>query len=322
MHSNLEFNGRSSNGCLVIDFLCDSLNISVLPPFEVASKNPDIKENYGVNFAVGGSTSLSSDFFSAHKVSNNFVWQGTPLGFQTQIEWFNQFFTEKACNGKITEQCKAQMGNNLIWIGQMGADDFARVIGSSVSLRWLTDITLDQIFKILTTVLDSGAKFIVVQGLPPVGCWPLAKLLAPHFAKDEMGCSEVINKAAMAHNDLLQKTLDEFQKIHSESIIAYADYYNAFKTIMGNLSRFGFSDGVDTCCGVGGGLNFNLDILCGMPGTNTCSNPDSYIHWDGLHLTEAMHKQISLLFLHDGFCKPPFSELVNKECTLLQSSHP
>ncbi|MBA0793067.1 hypothetical protein Gohar_017500, partial [Gossypium harknessii] len=318
--SNLHFEGRSSNGRLVIDFLCDSLNISLLPPFEVASKTSSINEDCGVNFAVGGSTSLSGDFFTNHKITNNLLWQGTPLGFQTQIEWFNQFVTKKACNGETVEQCKEKMGNNLIWLGQMGADDFARVIGSSISLRWLTDITLGQISKILTTVLDSGARFIVVQGLPPLGCWPLAKLLTPHFAKDEMGCSAVINKAITAHNDLLQKTLEEFRRNYPNATIAYADYFNAFKTVMGNLTEFGFSDGSGACCGVGGGLNFNLNNLCGMDGTNTCSNPNAYIYWDGLHLTEAMNKQIARLFLLEGFCQPSFVDLIKRHQSLLQPS--
>ncbi|XP_022724990.1 GDSL esterase/lipase At3g48460-like [Durio zibethinus] len=164
----------------------------------------------------------------------------------------------------------------------------------------------------LQTVLDSGAKFVVVQGLPPVGCCPLAKLLTPQFAKDEMGCSAVINRAVMAHNKLLQKTLEEFRKKHgSDVIIAYADYFNAFKTIMGNLAGFGFSDGSQACCGAGGGyLNFNLHNICGMAGTNTYRNPAGHVHWDGLHLTEAMHQQITHLLLHKGFSKPSFADLL------------
>ncbi|XVF02641.1 hypothetical protein REPUB_Repub04eG0192000 [Reevesia pubescens] len=241
------------------------------------------------------------------------MWKGAPPGFQTQTEWFNKFVRETACMGKSDEECKTEIGNHLIWLGQMGADDFGRVIGSSFSLRWLTDLTIGHTAKLLTTVLDSGAKFVVVQGLPPIGCWPLAKFLTPNFLKDEMGCSAVINKAVIAHNDLLVKTLEEFRRKHPDCIIAYADYFNAYKTIVGNLSGFGFSEGSQACCGIGGGLlNFNLNNLCGMPGTGTCINPDDHIHWDGVHLTEAMHRHITHLFLHKGFCKPSFADIVHK----------
>ena len=58
-------------------------------------------------------------------------------------------------------------------------------------------------------MLDSGAKFVVVQGLPPVGCWPLAKLLTPQFAKDEMGCSAIINRAVIASSRRHWKNFEE-----------------------------------------------------------------------------------------------------------------
>ncbi|KAK8529334.1 hypothetical protein V6N13_102263 [Hibiscus sabdariffa] len=310
---------RSSNGRMVVDFLCDSLNVPTLQPYKAISYNEfAIKGNSGVNFAIGGATSLSGDFFVNHKIGHTLMWKGIPFGFQTQIEWFNNFVTRIACKGKFEEECKAEVGKHLIWIGQIGVDDFVRVIGSSVSMRWLTDITINHISKILTTVLDSGGKFFVVQGLPPVGCFPLAKLLTPQSEKDEMGCSLVINRAVMAHNKLLQKTLEDYRIKHGAEItISYADYFNAYKTIMGNLAGFGFSDGSQACCGVGGGLlNFNLHNLCGMAGTTVCTNPADHVQWDGLHLTEAMHKEITQLFLHEGFCKPSFYDIISRRRNL------
>ncbi|KAB2090744.1 hypothetical protein ES319_A03G142700v1 [Gossypium barbadense] len=314
-NSNFKLGGRSSNGRMVVDFLCDSLNIPTPIPYKAISSDFDFDSNSGVNFAVGGATSLSGDFFVNHKIGHTLMWKGIPLGFQTQIEWFNHFVTRIACKRKTEEECKAEMGKHLIWLGQMGVDDFARVIGSSVSMRWLTDITINHISKILTTLLDSGGKFVVVQGLPPVGCCPLSKLLTPQSEKDEMGCSLVINRAVMAHNELLQKTLEDFRVRHgTEVTISYADYFNAYKAIMGNLAGFGFSDGSEACCGVGGGLlNFNLHNLCGMAGTTACEKPSNHVHWDGLHLTEAMHKQITRLFLHGGYCKPSFDDIISRQ---------
>ncbi|XVF85130.1 hypothetical protein PTKIN_Ptkin17bG0093500 [Pterospermum kingtungense] len=302
---NFIFSGRSSNGRLVVDFLCDALNISALQPFQAIATNTAANLNWGVNFAVAGATSLSGDFFANHKIGHGLLWKGIPLGFQTQIEWFNEFLANIGFRGKSEEESKQEIENTLIWLGQIGVDDYARVIGSSISLRWLTDITV--------TVLDSGAKFVVVQGLPPVGCWPLAKLFTPQFAKDELGCSALINAAV-----LLQKTLDEFRRKYGpDRTIVYADYFNAYKTIMADLAGYGFSDADNARCGaVGGFLNFNLHILCGMLGTSTCSNPEAHVQWDGFHLTEAMHKQITHLFLYKGFCKASFAEVVRKHRNL------
>ncbi|XVF18216.1 hypothetical protein REPUB_Repub11eG0002400 [Reevesia pubescens] len=239
------------------------------------------------------------------------MWQGVPQGFHKQIEWYNKYVSDIACKGKTEEECKADMGNSLFWLGQMGINDYDRVLGSTISLRWLRDMTIAHTSKLLVTLLDRGAKYIVVQGLPPLGCYPCAKL-TPNFVKDDMGCVASLNKAIIAHNDLLQKILEGFRRKQSGNcMILYADYFNAYMTITSNLAKFGFDDALKACCGAGNGpLNFDLKSFCGMKGTSACKNPGGHIHWDGIHLTEAMHRQISDLFLHKGFCKPSFTELV------------
>ncbi|KAF5746511.1 putative Alpha-L-fucosidase 2 precursor [Tripterygium wilfordii] len=45
--------------------------------------------------------------------------------------------------------------------------------------------------------------------------------------------------------------------------------------------------------------------------TSTCKQPNHFINWDGVHLTEAMHQVLSDLFFHKpGFCQPPFLKLI------------
>ncbi|XWS34661.1 hypothetical protein CRYUN_Cryun21dG0056800 [Craigia yunnanensis] len=61
---------RLSNGRLVVDFLCDALNISTLQPYKVISANSAINLNFEVNFAISGVTSLSSDFFANHRIGD------------------------------------------------------------------------------------------------------------------------------------------------------------------------------------------------------------------------------------------------------------
>ncbi|XWS16768.1 hypothetical protein CRYUN_Cryun33cG0007500 [Craigia yunnanensis] len=319
--SNSSFGQRSSNGWLVVDFLCDALNISSLPPYKSISESSAANLSSGVNFATAGATVFTSKFFAHYKINNTLMWQGTPQSFQTQIEWYNKYLSDIACKGKTEEGCKADMGNSLFWLGQIGINDYARVLGSTISLRWLKDITIAHTSKLLTTLLDRGAKYIVVQGLPPLGCYPFAKS-SPNFVKDDMGCAADINRAVIAHNDLLQTILERFRRKQSGNcMILYADYFNAYKTITVNLGKFGFEDVLKACCGAGNGpFNFNIESLCGMLGTSACKNPDSHIHWDGIHLTEAMHRKISDLFLHKDFCKPSFSQLIKMKKGLLPTN--
>ncbi|XVE63206.1 hypothetical protein DITRI_Ditri07aG0001000 [Diplodiscus trichospermus] len=319
--SNSSFGERPSNGRLVVDFLCEDLNISSLPPYKSISENSSANLSSGVNFATAGATVLTNKFFAHYKITNTLMWQGDPQNFQTQIEWYNKFLSDIACKGKTEEACKEDMGNILFWLGQMGINDYARVLGSTISLRWVKDMTIAHISKLLKTLLDRGAKYIVVQGLPPLGCYPFAKL-HPNFVKDDMGCVADINAAVIAHNNLLQTILEESQKKQGGNcMILYADYFNAYKEITANLGKYGFEDAEKACCGVGNGpLNFNIDNLCGMVGTSACNNRASYINWDGIHLTEAMHRQISDLFLHKDFCKPSFTKLIQMKKTSLNSN--
>ncbi|KAE9458965.1 hypothetical protein C3L33_09128, partial [Rhododendron williamsianum] len=45
-----------------------------------------------------------------------------------------------------------------------------------------------------------------------------------------------------------------------------------------------------SCCGIGGPYDFTLTLLCGFPGVPVCSQPNRYIHWDGIHLTQEAYR--------------------------------
>jgi len=45
----------------------------------------------------------------------------------------------------------------------------------------------------LQTLLKKGVKNIVVQGLPPTGCLPLAMALAPVDDRDDLGRVKTLN---------------------------------------------------------------------------------------------------------------------------------
>lgn len=164
------------------------------------------------------------------------------------------------------------------------------------------------------TLLDCGAKYIVVQGLPPVGCLASDVSLCPLINLDKMGCVTVVNSAIMIHNQILQTKIAAFQKQYPDCTIVYADYWNAYLTILKNPQKYQFEETFKACCGLQDGkLNYNSNSFCGSSGTSTCKDPSKYINWDGIHLTEAMHKHVAELILNQGFCQPSFDELIKKK---------
>lgn len=178
----------------------------------------------------------------------------------------------------------------------------------------LEEAHTDIAFVLWQTLLDSGAKYIVVQGLPPVGCLPCGLSSSPMHDRDKTGCAATANSAIMIHNQILQRKLADFRTKYATRTILYADYWNAYMTILMNPTKYNFREPFKACCGAGGGkLNFNFSLLCGSKGTSTCDDPGKYINWDGIHLTEAMYRQVADLLLNQGFCQPVFDKLIQNK---------
>ncbi|KAL3650218.1 hypothetical protein CASFOL_006621 [Castilleja foliolosa] len=221
----------------------------------------------------------------------------------------------KGIEGQGKGSHKADMANALFWIGQMGVSDYTSAQGSSsVSFRALADSSVKHVTELLTDIIKNGGKYIVVQGLPPVGCFPLYMSASPLNNLDKSGCAATINAAVSAHNQLLQWSLEKYRKMFPNCKIVYADYWKAYLEIMTNPKKYGIEEPFKACCGSGEGqFNFAKNKMCGSSGTSVCNDPSKYVNFDGCHLTEAMHKHLADLFLHQGFCQPSFDELVKSK---------
>ncbi|KAJ7956111.1 GDSL esterase/lipase [Quillaja saponaria] len=293
---------RYSDGRLVIDFLAETLSLPYVPPYLHIKGN----ESSGVNFAVAGSTAINHEFF----VKNNLSLDVTPQSLQTQLLWFNKYLESQGCKGSATE-CKA-VDDALFWFGEIGVNDYAYILGSSISGDTIRKLAIYSTTSVLEALLQKGAKYLVVQGLPLNGCLPLAMYLAPEDDRDDIGCVKSVNIQSYTHNVVLQAKLQEFRKRYPHAVIAYADYWNAYRTVMKNAGQYGIKEKFKACCGSGTPpYNFDVVAVCGTPSAKACTNSSQYINWDGVHLTEAMYKVVSNMLLHGSFSHPPFNYLLN-----------
>lgn len=162
-------------------------------------------------------------------------------------------------------------------------------------------------------LIRAGAKNIVVQGLPPVGCLPMDISLTPISIRDRSGCSTIVNAAVVIHNQILQAKLEIYRKLHPDVTIIYADSWKAYYAIVNNPEKYKIKETRKTCCGASGpqdDMNFNLQSLCGSSGTSICNDPSQYISWDGIHPTESMNEHMTDQYINQGCCQPPFEELM------------
>lgn len=161
-----------------------------------------------------------------------------------------------------------------------------------------------------------GARFLVVQGLPPIGCIPSGLSVSDPNDRDSDGCATKINAAVMYHNDLLRKKINEIQSKNPNITIIFADSYKAFMKVFKNYQIFRFSEPISACCGYGGGkLNFDIKHLCGSKESSVCSDAAKHINWDGIHFTAAMYQHMSSLFLFGTCSYPSFLEVIPKMMT-------
>ncbi|KAL0441972.1 UNVERIFIED_CONTAM: GDSL esterase/lipase [Sesamum radiatum] len=299
---------RYSDGRLVIDFVAQALSLPFLSPY----LDQKADKSAGVNFAVAGSTAIIHSFFA----KNNMTLNITPQSLRTQLNWFEQVLEGKGCKDKMTtpRECEAVFNDALIWVGEIGANDYAYSFGSSVPTKTIQQLAINSFTGVLQALLKKGAKYVVVQGLPPTGCLTLSMYLAPSDDRDAVGCVGSPNKQSYTHNLALKAKLDGFRKQYPQSIILYLDYYNAYLTVIKNARQHGMTEVYKACCGYGGGTyNFDYFNACGSPSASSCANPSQYINWDGVHLTEAMYKAMADAFLNGTYSQPPFSYLLSRK---------
>ncbi|XP_076935345.1 GDSL esterase/lipase At3g48460-like [Bidens hawaiensis] len=270
---------RYFDGRLVIDFIAESLNLSYFPPY--LNKKADTTHN--VNFDVAGCTAIPFLFF----LKNNITLDTVPQSLTTQLAWFKDYIKSSGCKDAVTtpSECKVVFDRALVWIGEMSTKDYNYITGSNLCTKTIRKLAIKYETEVVKQLLKMGAKYIVVQGLPATGCFPISFILNPPPTKlDQIGCVAIKNKESYHHNMVLQAKLHDLRKKFSNAVIVYGDDWHAYHEVYQNALKYGFVKRFETCCGSrGGAYNFILDprSTCGALGTTSCKHPSRYMSWDG-----------------------------------------
>ncbi|XP_033137438.1 LOW QUALITY PROTEIN: GDSL esterase/lipase At5g03980 [Brassica rapa] len=242
----------------------------------------------GVNFAVAGSTALNSSFFT----SRNLHVPATNTPLSTQLSWFKSHLRSTCHNPSCLKQ-------SLVMMGEIGGNDYNYGFfqgKSTEEIRSYIPHVVGAIAAAAREVIRAGAVNVVVPGNFPVGCFPIYLTSFPvndPKAYDDKGCLIRLNEFAMDHNNQLQEAISSLQKEFPGVVIVYGDYYNAFQYVLSGSVGFDKSVALKSCCGIGGGYNYDGKRQCGAVGVPVCQNPDKFISWDGVHLTQKAYRFMS-----------------------------
>ncbi|XP_052172275.1 acetylajmalan esterase-like [Diospyros lotus] len=275
--------GRCSNGLLMINYLAMATSLPFLDPY----MNTSGDFGHGVNFAVAGSTTLPVDFLAKKNIST----MVTHSSLEVQLGWMSTHFNFTCHNER---DCLEMLKSSLFMVGEIGGNDYNYAFLGGKTMEEIKDIVPDVIQAItdaVRTVIQYGAVRVVVLGNFPIGCFPLYLTVFEAndtTAYDEHHCLKELNGLSIYHNNHLKKAIKELKQEFPNAVIVYGDYYNAFEWLFVEAPYIGFDDTSlqKACCGIGGKYNFNLFKNCGVHEVSVCLNPNEFISWDGVHLTQ------------------------------------
>ncbi|KAL6659854.1 hypothetical protein ACP70R_002683 [Stipagrostis hirtigluma subsp. patula] len=294
--------GRCSDGLLIIDYFAMALNLSLVSPY--LDKGADFAS--GVNFAVAGATALDRTALLLGGV----MAPPASVPLSSQLGWFKSYLND-TCNSQ--EDCAKKLAGALFLVGEIGGNDynyaFFQGTRSVEATKAYVPQVVNAIIDVAKEVIELGATQIIIPGNFPIGCSPSYLSLfsmSDSADHDERGCLKSYNAFARYHNEQLQAAIDSLRKVNTDVSIIYADYYGAFMHVLDHASTLGFDEGslLEACCGAGGAYNFNMNEMCGAPGTSTCANPARRMSWDGIHLTQQAYRAIALALIMEGFAQP------------------
>ncbi|KAL2473675.1 GDSL esterase/lipase [Forsythia ovata] len=298
--------GRFSDGRLVVDFIAQSLGLPFLEPF-IGGKNANLSSrnfSKGVNFAVAGATALDISFLEKYGIFNS----QTNVSLGTQLDWFKEFFAT-FCN--TNPDCKIFLQTSLIIVGEIGGNEYNYAFMQGTDRKVIESFVSAIISNISFTVQELvklGASTVMVPGNLPIGCLPC--YLSYYKTSDgeeydpKTGCLNWLNRFSEYHNDLLQMELNRIRGLYPHATFIYGDYYNAAMRLYPSPNKFGFTNTLRACCGVGGPYNYNASAMCSTPPATSCNDPSRYVSWDGLHLTEAAYRWIAQGLLEGPYTIP------------------
>ncbi|OWM80030.1 hypothetical protein CDL15_Pgr010008 [Punica granatum] len=294
-----ELNGRLSDGRLMIDFFCESLNASYLSPY-LESLGSNFTN--GANFAIGGAGTLPR--FKA-------------FSLDVQVRQFVQFRQRSLLlrSKGYASQLSEEEFKNALYIIDIGQNDLSAAVTQHLSHEQLIQNITTFITEIKLAVLGiykSGGKNFWIHSTGPLGCLPQKLATTPPRNAttdyDPHGCLVPLNNAAKEFNGQLRALCKELQTEMTNATIVYVDVYSIKYNLIANAAKYGFEKPLMACCGYGGPpYRYNPNFLCGGGRATACDPGQRYLSWDGVHYTEAANSIFAANILSTNFSTPPLN---------------
>ncbi|XP_055815144.1 GDSL esterase/lipase LIP-4-like [Solanum dulcamara] len=283
---------RLCDGRLILDFLCESLNMSYLTPY-LESVRPNFKN--GVNFAIGGASTLPKNVL---------------FSLSTQVLQFVRFLQLQSKG--LEELVKKEDLKKAVYMIDIGQNDLA---GAFTYLSQASQVIekipsfISEIQDAILSIYKHGGKNFWIHNTGPLGCLP-QKVATRNASNsndvDDYGCVKSMNEAAEAFNNQLHALCEQLRLQMKDTTIVYVDMYAIKYDLIANSSVYGIQNPLMVCCGYGGPpYNYNSNITCRQSGCTLCEESSGYVSWDGVHYTEFANSIVASKILSTNYSTPP-----------------
>ncbi|MEH2309503.1 SGNH/GDSL hydrolase family protein [Nostoc sp.] len=205
---------------------------------------------------LAGCLNLSS------KQTNNFAYGGSTTG-----NVGNSYVPTLLNQVQSFTQTHQQTNSDALYVLWAGANDYLQGVSSAT-------IPVKNVTTAINSLTDVGAKKILVANLPDLGQLPATR---------NSPTSVSLSALAQLHNQGLRRSLKVLSQQHSDLEIVQLDANALYRDAIANPAAFNFSNVISPCLsGVGDASRRH----------RTCSNPDQFLFWDGIHPTAAAHRII------------------------------
>ncbi|WP_298622815.1 GDSL family lysophospholipase PlaA [uncultured Legionella sp.] len=136
----------------------------------------------------------------------------------------------------------------------------------------------------LQTLVEKGAKHILVLNLPDLGKTPAAR---------EFDSIDVLTYFTNQHNDALFRTVDDLKQAYPDVNWMYFDMHHAFNDVLEHADDYGITNTTDTCStSIVDELSRTsvLKMVANVKPRNRMNGCDGYLFFDLVHPTAFAHQ--------------------------------
>jgi phospholipase/lecithinase/hemolysin len=160
---------------------------------------------------------------------------------------------------------------------EIGGNDVRDALAAALSGQDPSSYIQNAILSLSANIIRlycHGAKQFLILKVPDIGKTPAVRALDHQFPG--FGIADLANTLSQAYNNGLEAAVHGLPALAPGIDVKTLDVYATLNAIVADPGTYGFANVTDAC------------ITPNQP-PFSCAKPDTYVFWDGIHPTKALH---------------------------------